>query len=307
MPTSLADQQPNSGEMVVKRILFAAAALGALSVTAYASDLPSRAGPPVFVPPPAIPAFSWTGLYAGGQVGYEFGRDHSIYTTTTPGLTPIDGVIFPQGAVFAAAAVEEPVFGPGGTTVTNASTSPHGVAGGGHVGYLFSTQSLPVFSGFLGAGGVIGIEGDIDGADYSSSSIYSDGALVAGGVRSRIQGSVRGRLGVAFDRLLVYATGGAAFAEFQVTIPDADGDPYKYSRDRVGYTVGGGIEYAFTNNLSARIEYRYSDYGTFTGAIVAPPADLATTVVTTHHETTNLVQIGLSYHFTTPAAVVARY
>ena len=75
-----------------------------------------------------------------------------------------------------------------------------------------------------------------------------------------------------------------------------------FDRSRVGYTVGGGVEYAFMNNFSVRAEYRYSDYGAFTDALGA-----GATVV--HRETDNRVEAGMSYRFNSivPAPVVAKY
>ena len=78
------------------------------------------------------------------------------------------------------------------------------------------------------------------------------------------------------------------------------------SHTRVGYTVGGGIEYAFTNNLSVRAEYRYTDFGSFTDNLANSTGGL---VNVSHRETDNRVQAGFSYKFDTftPAPVVARY
>ncbi len=248
----------------------AAVALALLSTSAFAADLPSRRAPPVYIPPP-IPVFSWTGLYIGAQAGYEFGRSSAA---TSAGLTN--------------------------------SSNPDGVIGGAHIGYLFSTQSLPFLgagAGILGTGGVFGIEGDVDGSNYKSS--YTLGALTNSS-RQDIQGSVRGRLGIAVDRVLFYATGGAAFGGLQNNYFSALGTD-SFSHTRVGYTVGGGVEYAVTNNVSVRAEYRYTDFGTVNDTLVNSTA-IATSV--RHRETDNRVQAGISYKFDTfspIAPVVARY
>ncbi len=130
--------------------------------------------------PPPIPVFSFTGFYAGVQAGYEFGR----------GPHPGSG------------------FGDTGTN------SRDGFIGGGHVGYNFSTQSLPIFgsafnsigSALGGSGVVLGIEGDVDGTTARRTFNFATFNDVN---REDIEGSVRGRLGVAVDRALVYGTGGA--------------------------------------------------------------------------------------------------
>ncbi len=72
------------------------------------------------------------------------------------------------------------------------------------------------------------------------------------------------RIGYAFDRLLLYATGGAAFAG--ITVHDASpavGMFDDHSITRTGWTVGAGVDYAFTDNLIGRVEYRYADFGSF--------------------------------------------
>ena len=267
-----------------------ALALVLLSTTAMAADLPSRRAPPVYAPPPPIPVFSWTGFYVGGQVGYQFGRSNGFaYSALTGAGLDAEG------------------------------SSPRGIVGGGHVGYLFSTQSIPVLSnitgafsslpligGVGGAGGVFGIEGDVDGASYRSAYAYGAGAL-SNYTREPIQGSVRGRLGFAVDRALFYATGGAAFGDLRNTyVNNINGTTGTFSNTRVGYTVGGGVEYGFTNNLSVRVEYRYTDYGSFTNNLINTTAG---GVNVRHHETNNRVQAGFSYKFDTftPAPVVARY
>jgi outer membrane immunogenic protein len=241
-----------------------------LSTSAMAADLPSRRAPPVYVPPP-IPVFTWTGLYVGVQAGYEFGRSSasSVNNRTGAGLAS-------NGA------------------------SPDGVIGGAHVGYLWSTQGLPGISAF-GSGGVIGVEGDVDGSNYKSSYLLNG---ITASDRQAIQGSIRGRFGVAVDRVLFYATGGAAFGGLQNNYYSALGNE-TFNHTRVGWTAGGGVEYAFTNNWSARVEYRYTDFGTVTDTLAAT-APVSTTV--RRRETDNRVQAGLSYRFDTfSAPVVARY
>ena len=104
-----------------------------------------------------------------------------------------------------------------------------GFVGGAQVGYNYQIGSF-----------VVGLEGDIQYADFGR-----EGAFVVDGTTYDVDnsdwfGTVRARAGVAFDRALIYATGGFAFAD-----------------DATGWTVGGGVEYAFTNNLSAKIEGLY--------------------------------------------------
>jgi outer membrane immunogenic protein len=104
-----------------------------------------------------------------------------------------------------------------------------GFVGGAQAGYNYQIGSF-----------VVGLEGDIQYADFGGDDVVlSDGSVVDFN-NSDWFGTVRARAGVAFDRALIYATGGFAFAD-----------------DATGWTVGGGLEYAFTNNLSAKIEGLY--------------------------------------------------
>ncbi len=264
---------------MINKILLSTVAVVALAGTALAADLPSRRAPPVFAPPPPIPVFTWTGFYVGGQVGYEFGRDNGLAVATATGA---------------------------GLSANGARNS--GVLGGAHIGYNFSSQSLPFIGSFLGgfgSGVVVGIEGDVDGS--SARARYALGGINVNS-HDDIQGSIRGRLGYAFDRFLVYGTGGAAFGDFRNNYVNViTGGADNMSHTRVGYTVGGGVEYAVTNNFSLRAEYRFSDFGTYTDFLGGATAG---GVAVRHRDTENRVQGGFSYKFDTfaPAApVVARY
>jgi outer membrane immunogenic protein len=107
-----------------------------------------------------------------------------------------------------------------------------GFIGGAQVGYNYQIGSF-----------VVGLEGDIQYADFGRDGAFDvDGDDIADGEfdNSDWFGTVRARAGVAFGQALIYATGGFAFAD-----------------DATGWTVGGGLEYAFTNNLSAKIEGLY--------------------------------------------------
>ena len=263
--------------MLIRSATIAALGLALVSTASFAADLPSRRAPPVFAPPPPIPVFTWTGVYVGGQVGYNFGRDNAFGFANATGAGLASG-----------------------------GASNRGVIGGAHIGYNFSTQSLPFFGGALGTGGVFGIEGDVDGT--SARANYALGGLAVSS-RDNIQGSVRGRLGIAVDRALFYATGGAAFGGLRNTyLNTTNGLGDSFSKTRVGYTVGGGVEYAFTNNWSLRAEYRYTDFGNNTDVLTN---STGSGVAVRHRITDNRVQAGFSYKFDTfsplAAPVVARY
>ena len=273
---------------MIRKVLLSTVAIAAISGTAFAADLPSRRAPPVYIPPP-IPVFTWTGFYIGGDIGYGFGKD----TATS----------------FA------------GRAATTYLVGKHdGVIGGGHIGYNFSTQSIlggaaggiagiPFVGGFGGAGGVIGVEGDITGSNYRGAVIFPGAPGLRESTQQDVAGSVRGRVGIAVDRALFFATGGVAFGEFQSRYSafNAAGGTLNVdtTHQRIGYTVGGGVEYAITTNWSLRGEYRYSDFGTYTDTTAA-----AYGFNTRHKDIVQRATVGFSYKFESPmlaAPVVARY
>ncbi len=238
---------------MLRKIVMSTVVLFGAMGAASASDLPSSKGPPAYVPPP--PVFTWTGVYIGAQVGYQWGYSG----TNVPGVG-----YYP-------------------------SYAPNGFVGGAHVGYNYQVGQF-----------VVGLEGDANGSDYSGNN--TSGSLTYS-TRETVDGSVRARVGVAWDRALVYATGGAAFGDFQNTYTSGTGFD-SLSTTRVGWTVGGGVEYALDNNWSIRAEYRYTDYGTFSEY---SPTALGASV--NKRETDNKVQAGFSYKFDLggPTPVVAKY
>lgn len=234
-----------------------------LSGTALAADLPSRRTAPVYVPPATLPVFTWTGLYVGGQVGYDFGYDRS-------------------GARAAAAPIG----------LASTSTSEKGVIGGAHVGYNYAIPLSPIMGPASHVSAVFGVEGDVNGT--SATANYSLGGIAVSHDPT-VQGSVRGRVGVAFDRLLVYGTGGAAFGGFKDTyVNTLNGLTDSMGHTKTGWTAGGGVEYAFTNNWSVRAEYRRTDFGR-TGDTLA--VSTAGGVNVHQHDVENQILAGFSYKF----------
>jgi outer membrane immunogenic protein len=118
-----------------------------------------------------------------------------------------------------------------------------GWLGGAHAGYNFQNGNL-----------VYGLEADLEKSGQNGNGVGSLGFPHSTDIAW--QGSLRGRLGLAFDRTLVYGTAGWAFGDVKV-----DKGFASYSDVRNGWTAGVGVEHMLTNNLSARIEYRYTDFG----------------------------------------------
>lgn len=124
------------------------------------------------------------------------------------------------------------------------SLSPEGAFGGGQIGYN------AVFGRML-----VGVEADVQGADIN------DGSAGPSGVAStdiNLFGTVRGRLGLVSDRTLIYATAGYAWADVDTSF-STPGFTVSGSDVLDGYAVGGGIEYALSDNWSTKLEYQYVD------------------------------------------------
>ena len=230
------------------------AALAALTTVATAADLPRRvAPPPVFQP---VPVFTWTGFYAGFNAGYGFGANDDRRDPTIVAYGDTAGAfVLPNLAA-------SPNFPVGGVAAFGNRSSQEGFVGGGQIGYNY--QLTP------GSGVVIGIEADAQYVDFgrqrNRSSFFTtftgvpttdilgtpEGVgAVAPGVRlvnpnglSGLDyfGTVRGRLGYAFDRMLVFGTGGFAYGSGggeEFGLPNRGRDDF-----RTGWAAGGGFEYA---------------------------------------------------------------
>ncbi|WP_409568274.1 outer membrane protein [Methylobacterium sp. E-041] len=240
------------------RTLLPAFGLMAGLASAEAADLPRRAPPP---PPPVPPAFTWTGFYAGVNAGYAFRESGKGFT--------------------------DPTYG----TVTGGAAKG-GFAGGGQVGYNY--QLTP------GSGFVVGVEADIQGTAFAKADAAYLGTVPYASVRPSLDyfGTVRGRVGYTFDRVLIYGTGGFAYGGGSAS---ANAAAYPYAlpdTTRTGYAVGGGIEYAFTDRISAKIEALYLDLGKRVSGATYYDAATATYYGAGRSDAGfGLVRAGLNYQF----------
>jgi outer membrane immunogenic protein len=155
--------------------------------------------------------------------------------------------------------------------------SPSSFVGGAHAGFNYQMGSV-----------VLGVEGDIEavnGRDQRSGLFR---------VEQDWQGSVRGRIGYSFDRFMIYAAAGAAFTRFEYGSFNpvlGFGESGKFSR--TGWTVGGGVNFAWTDNLIFGLDYRYTDYGSFD--FVGRSAYLGLTAE--HEPTSHAVRASVAYKF----------
>ena len=212
--------------------------------TAFAADLPARVAAPA--PYIAAPIFTWTGFYVGLNAGAGFNNKSNGYVTNG----------FGQNTVFTTT---------GGGFGNNNNDA--GFTGGVQAGY---NMQFGMF--------VAGVEADINYLDRGNgnSAIITDGTntyTFNRGDSNNWFGTVRGRLGVAFDRFLPYVTGGWAFGGKQggvsgsyVANNNLNGSPTFLvgngnGGSSSGWTLGGGVEYAFSNNMSLKVEYLHVKLG----------------------------------------------
>jgi outer membrane immunogenic protein len=251
---------------MMKKFLMAAAGLVALATPAFAADMAPAPRAYTKAPPPVVVVYNWTGFYIGVNGGGGWGSSNWSF---------------------------EPV-------ATSVKNSTSGGLAGGQVGYNW--QVSPNW--------VLGVEADGDWANIKGStpcpnpafSCYSD---------TRDLASFRGRVGYAFGQALFYGTGGVGYANTHYSALTVIGgfppvgangtSSGVYNTDRWGYAAGAGIEYGFTPNWSAKIEYMHYGFGKVTAPFLTLSSD--NTVSTSLNIDT--VKVGVNYRWGGP--VVARY
>lgn len=144
----------------------------------------------------------------------------------------------------------------GGNAFAPGDSQPDGLVGGAHLGY--NVHFNPV---------VVGIEADIEGASIDGLYQSFAGPTGSGAVDVGTQGSVRARIGMAFDRFLPYATAGVAIASVDYSGGPAFGPCCGYSETRTGWTAGVGLDYGINDFISTGLEYRYTSLGEAEGVL----------------------------------------
>ena len=146
---------------------------------------------------------------------------------------------------------------------------------------------------------VFGVEADGDWTNLKGSSSYCGTASIsirppAGATcetKSALFGTLRARFGYAFDRVLVYGTGGVADVDVQAGFnPPATFD----GAANFGWIVGAGVEFAFADNWTAKVEYLYTDLGTMT---CSTAANCGVSVPVTVSLSENIVRAGVNFKF----------
>ena len=232
----------------MKNLVVAGLAMGALVAPAVAADMPVKA------PPSAL--FSWTGFYIGANAGWGTLRDEDAPYCIDPA-----GVVMEKAAAAFSAARS-------GGTVSSAAAKP--AISGSPAGGLSASRRISRVR-------MSAVRTSSQAHSVSSApSTFPPLLPSPPGEKLSWLGTTRGRLGLAFDHLLLYATGGVAYGEASVnqdlvfpTTPVAF--PSSASATMTGWTAGGGLEYAFLGNWSAKFEGMFYDLGTITTAGVASP------------------------------------
>jgi outer membrane immunogenic protein len=261
----------------MKTLFTAAATIAVLAALtpARAADLPL----PEKMPPPS-PATNWSGFYIGLEGGGVWG--HTDYT----GFNTIGGA----------------PFGPSYAGSFDAKTS---YLGGFQAGFNWE------FATHI----VIGIEADIDFSHLQASpSICSLGGCATTASDLWGFGTLRGRIGYDFNNVLIYGTGGAAWANINtnstITTGPLAGTFAGEALALQGWTAGGGLEWLFLPNWTVKAEYLFMRFQhvdeTYNYALVGPGVPFTANITT--NSNINTFRIGVNYLFpVAPSAFVARY
>lgn len=159
------------------------------------------------------------------------------------------------------------------------SASANGFMGGIYAGYNWEFSNAYVF----------GLEGDLNYSDLSKDTdILFKNRNYVWNSRVEWEGALRARFGINYERWLPYVAGGVAFASVKHNLATGNTDLGTASDTNVGFTLGAGVDYALTNNLLLRAEYRYNDYGKQS----IDDNDLLRAKLTT-----NNIRLGIAYKF----------
>ena len=289
--------------MVRTRVLSWLLASTVLATAAHAADL--------MTPAPALPVFTWTGFYAGANVGVGFDySSNNPYTYT------------------------DPLELPGNRTSTLGFNNP-GATGLAGIEIGYNWQINQIVFGFAGDYNwgfsnsrhnyfarrnceITGCAAGFAGADNRTTAGQPDGydQFFQNGNNGLNFGTARLKLGYSWDRALLYVTGGAAFSDSAAggVINDyrlqTTANPISTNGVRPdvtfsdntstewGWTIGGGLAYAITPNFSVKAEYLYvSLHANGAGTLVASTPNFGTIVGGSRTDTFSVARLGLDYKF----------
>jgi outer membrane immunogenic protein len=249
---------------------------GIVAGAAMAADMPMP-----MKAAPAVAAFDWTGCYVGVNGGGA-ASGSNFTSRVDPGTHLVD----PGDLAIA------------GATGTG-SANDAGFIGGGQVGCNLQTGAF-----------VVGVEGDWDYFRSNPTFTSPNGVLGTGdavtvtqSLRTSSLATIRPRLGIVTDRTFLYATGGAAFARVNYTQTYADtlnaatGSAAR-STTLVGWTVGAGWEWAWTDHVTVKTEYLFAKFPTTnTLGGILDTAGEANVLHGSSDLTVQTARLGLNYRF----------
>lgn len=203
-------------------------------------------------------AFNWTGFYLGAYGGFGSSQ-----------LTATD--------------IGDPAATPWYILGHQFTSAPTSFVGGGEIGYNYQFGQL-----------VVGAEANAGYFNHNGSTLYdntlghSDTSIVSSG---GLNSTLRGRLGVTAGRALVYATGGLAATDATAKVVSFGSFISPNSNLSLGWTIGGGMEYAVTDNWSVKVEYLHDDFGQSNVTLAG------TTSSFNIRSTDDTVRLGINYLF----------
>jgi len=268
----------------MQRIFLTLATATAFTVTSAATVLAADIARPVYkAPPPVAPVpalYSWTGFYVGVHAGGAWADTDWFYPCSATNLL---------------------------------IASPCNLASGGHSGSSWLAGGQVGFNYQVGRW-VWGIEAEFSGTEIKGSNL--DAAFPTQEFlhsRTDFIGTVAPRVGVAWDRTLLYVKGGAAWTHDKywltaVQAPFAGETFATGDATRWGWMVGVGVAYAFAQNWSVKAEYNYMDFGTervffASNGLVPSQPNFDEDI----RRTAQVVKVGLNYKFDWGGPLVGRY
>ncbi len=256
----------------MKRLVLTSVACVAFAGSAAAADLAPVYKAPYYKAPVVAQVYDWTGFYIGGHIGGAWTDETATLSDTT---SPI-------------------LLNPLGTAI---SGNRDGFLGGAQIGYNYQIQHL-----------VLGVGGDFSWTNARETTSTAS-TLIPGGVTTS-QGTTNwyatltGRAGYAWDNWLLYGKGGAAWINERfsgnatATIPGVGTlteTSSPITDTRAGWTLGAGLEWAFSRRWSAFAEYDYLGFPNKTETFaVSPGGFTASNSVSTN---VSMVKAGVNYHF----------
>lgn len=259
----------------MKRILAGLAIATALT-PAWGADVPPPVAP-IYRPPPTVvaAAYNWSGFYIGANGGYAWGRGDATMTLV--------GNAFGAGTVTGDGKLDGPLAG-------------------GQIGFNWQTGIL-----VLGAE----VDGQWSGQKLTSTVVGCGVCPLTETFKSQWFATARARLGVAWDNVLLYGTGGVALTNLDYRFTGSTGGAtvtiLELSDNKVGWTAGGGLEIGISRYVSAKVEYLYIATSGFTATGPVPAAFGGGTATARADLNAHVARFGLNFRFPVGGVVVARY